>query len=265
MDVAQKYFFELHGYIHVPSVLTPAEVSQARALATALNEDGVEKVHGGLWLLQHRIFRTLLDHPRVSPLLEDICGDRSGAFHPLIDGKPSFRADHLDVHTPADGNLGSGGRGGKLHGGNGRLANQDPAMGAIGSVARAGNFFSDMIYYEKGADGRLANGLTAVAYELEDTVCNGGGFGCLAGSHRMGRPMPEETSGHIEVGGRTPSLSWILSFPVSLCQQPGALCLHVCSQALWTNAFTECRRGRAMLSSSPKVHAPVTTSWCLRF
>jgi len=30
-----------------------------------------------------------------------------------------------------------------------------------------------------------------VAYELEDTVCNGGGFGCLAGSHKGHYPVPE--------------------------------------------------------------------------
>ena len=30
-----------------------------------------------------------------------------------------------------------------------------------------------------------------VAYELEDTVCNGGGFGCLAGSHKGHLPVPE--------------------------------------------------------------------------
>jgi hypothetical protein len=29
-----------------------------------------------------------------------------------------------------------------------------------------------------------------VAYELEDTVCNDGGFCCLAGSHKSGYPVP---------------------------------------------------------------------------
>ena len=71
-----------------------------------------------------------------------------------------------------------------LHGGNARLAvGANPAMGAVGSEARQGQFFSEAIYYAHGADGRFANGLTAVAWELEDTTCNGGGFGCLAGSH----------------------------------------------------------------------------------
>ena len=35
------------------------------------------------------------------------------------------------------------------------------------------------------------NGLTTVAYELEDTTCNGGGFCCIAGSHANSLGVPE--------------------------------------------------------------------------
>jgi hypothetical protein len=96
--------------------------------------------------------------------------------------------------------------GGKLHGGNARLAGANPAMGAVGSEARQGQFFSEAIYYARGADGRFANGLTAVAWELEDTTCNGGGFGCLAGSHRMDTPPPAALSAHTESGVVSPSI-----------------------------------------------------------
>jgi hypothetical protein len=35
-----------------------------------------------------------------------------------------------------------------------------------------------------------SNGLVTVAFKLEDTFCNGGGFGCLAGSHKGHLPVP---------------------------------------------------------------------------
>jgi hypothetical protein len=48
------------------------------------------------------------------------------------------------------------------------------------------------IYFARDPDsGAYANGLVTVAYELEDTVCNGGGFGCLAGSHKGHLSVPE--------------------------------------------------------------------------
>ena len=34
------------------------------------------------------------------------------------------------------------------------------------------------------------NGLTTVVYELEDTLCNGGGFACLASSHKLASAPP---------------------------------------------------------------------------
>ena len=49
--------------------------------------------------------------PRVSAVLERICGDRTGQFQ-----APSFRIDHINVHTHPPGVFGYG-----LHGGNGLL------------------------------------------------------------------------------------------------------------------------------------------------
>jgi hypothetical protein len=156
MDAQQRYQFEVHGYLHVPGVLTPAEAARLCALAQSLGPEpgqggelltfGATELKmcltqlggafkcvvvfcaaalfhhhasviicavipagrggpwkwphrprlGGLGLLHaHKLFRDVLDHPRISPLLEDICGDRSGAFDPAL---PTFRADHLDAH-----------------------------------------------------------------------------------------------------------------------------------------------------------------------
>ncbi len=69
-------------------------------------------------------FLELLDLPAISPLLEQICGDRSP--HPLAQqrrdaGLPTFRVDHIDakmIGGPADSPPHPHARGGNLHGGN---------------------------------------------------------------------------------------------------------------------------------------------------
>jgi len=70
-----------------------------------------------------------------------------------------------------------------VHGGNGRLLNP----------ARPHDLVTH--YFARDPDsGAFANGLVAVAYELEDTICNGGGFGCLAGSPKGHFCVPEAWS-----------------------------------------------------------------------
>ena len=69
-------------------------------------------------------FLELLDLPAISPLLEQICGDRSP--HPLAQqrrdaGLPTFRVDHIDakiIGGPEDSPPHPHARGGNLHGGN---------------------------------------------------------------------------------------------------------------------------------------------------
>ena len=69
--------------------------------------------------------------------------------------------------------------GGKIHGANGRLLNP----------ARPHELVTH--YFDRDMESNTySNGLVTVAYELEDTVCNGGGFGCLAGSHKGHLPVP---------------------------------------------------------------------------
>lgn len=90
----------------------------------------------------HKVYRDLIDHPLISPILSQLCGS-------------AFRLDHVNVHArPATF------PGGTLHGGD----NPGGGNGFFGF--RNGNF---------------ANGLVSVTYELEDTDCNpaGGGFCCI--------------------------------------------------------------------------------------
>ncbi len=70
--------------------------------------------------------------------------------------------------------------GGTIHGGNGRLLDPEKPHELIT------HYFA-----RDAARGTFANGLVTVAFELEDTVCNGGGFGCLAGSHKGAYRVPE--------------------------------------------------------------------------
>lgn len=68
-------------------------------------------------------------------------------------------------------------QGHNLHGGGG------------GSSGNHGTGGSQFFHYQ---DGRFHNGLTVVAYELQDTHCNGGGFCCVPGSHAGHVQMPDE-------------------------------------------------------------------------
>lgn len=68
--------------------------------------------------------------------------------------------------------------GGSLHQGNGRLLEPSQPLELPSH------------YFSRDERGRFSNGLVTVVYELEDTVCNGGGFGFLAGSHRWSHPVP---------------------------------------------------------------------------
>ena len=107
--------------------------------------------------------RDLLDLPALSPLLEEVIGNhgRPEAFA----GLPSFRIDHINVHT----HVTRGFKGGILHGG--------------WKSTGGSQFFR---YH----DGQFYNGLVAVVFELFDTHANDGGFCCIPGTHKANLPLP---------------------------------------------------------------------------
>jgi hypothetical protein len=148
MNAEQAYLFDLNGYIVLPGVLQPRvvaallEANRDRQIGGAKTATGDGKTGTLHW---SKGYRDLLLHPIVSPILAELCG-------------PNFRLDHISVHSRG-GADDPANRGGKLHG------NHDFLPGG-------GNGF----YEYRG--GRFLNGLTTVAYELEDTRCNGGGFCC---------------------------------------------------------------------------------------
>lgn len=119
-------------------VLTDAELQELRALAKPVEAGNMQS------MLHEKIFRDVLYHPAIVPIIKDLCGE-------------NFRLDHLNIHT----HVGPGFKGGGLHGGH------HPGGGSG--------------FYELLNGSRFLNGLISVTYELYDTHCNNGGFCCIPG------------------------------------------------------------------------------------
>ena len=172
MNEEQRYAFDTWGYLVVEDAITPQQVAELRDVA---NEKGADlnsqhKKDGGFW---SQAFVDLLDMPTISPLLDEIYGGAPPS------GLPAFRIDHINVHT--HGVFNKALAGGTIHNFNQRRLNPDKPDEL------------QPLYSERDtATGSFRNGLVAVAYELEDTVCNDGGFCCLPGSHKANYRIPAE-------------------------------------------------------------------------
>lgn len=170
MDEEQRFAFDTWGFLVVEDALSPQQVASLKATVDEKGPDlhSQHSDRGGFW---SQDFFDLLDVPAVSSILDEIYGGTRE------DGLPPFRIDHINVHT--HGKFNKDLAGGTIHGGNGRLLHPERPHELITH------------YFARDAEsGVFANGLVTVAYELEDTVCNGGGFGCLAGSHKGSYPVP---------------------------------------------------------------------------
>ncbi|MXX40149.1 MAG: mitomycin antibiotics/polyketide fumonisin biosynthesis protein [Gemmatimonadetes bacterium] len=171
MDAEQRFAFDTWGFLAVEDAITPEQIADLKTTVDAKGPE-LHSQHadrGGFW---SQTFVDLLDVPVISEILAEIYGgQRPGEL-------PPFRIDHINVHT--HGTFNKNLAGGTIHGGNGRLLDPNRPHELVTH------------YFERDpASGTFSNGLVTVAYELEDTVCNGGGFGCLAGSHKGHYPVPE--------------------------------------------------------------------------
>ena len=170
MTAEQRYMFDTFGYLVIKNALTAEQVDEL--LKTLRNSTEqfppVPQAEGPLhW---GKVWRELLDLPALTPLLEEIIGNHGVRESRVARGMaylPTFRIDHINVHT----HVGNGFEGGALHG---------------GWKGTGGTQFSS--YH----DGRFYNGLVSVSFELFDTQPNDGGFGCIAGSHKANLPVPAE-------------------------------------------------------------------------
>ena len=172
MNDEQRFAFDTWGFLTIEDALTPEQVAALKATVDEKGSDlhSQHSVRGGFWSQE---FVDLLDVPVIAAILEEIYGG------PRDDGEPPFRIDHINVHT--HGTFNKDLAGGTIHGNNGRLLHPERPHELITH------------YFERDPrTGQFSNGLVTVAYELEDTMCNGGGFGCLAGSHKGHYPVPED-------------------------------------------------------------------------
>jgi hypothetical protein len=158
LTAQQRYFFDLNGYLVLEGVVGVTDVAymnsliEAQRLPPPAGSIGSQRF-GDEFLRWDHVFRDLLDHDAVLPLLRDLVGDH-------------VRLDHAYGIVMAPNTSGLG-----LHGG--------------------GTPFDPSQYYlHRG--GRMYNGLTTVTWSLVDSSPGEGGFGCIPGSHKAGEPLPPE-------------------------------------------------------------------------
>jgi hypothetical protein len=153
----ELYLFDLRGFLVIPDVLGPSELSELNGL---LDKNLAEQNPGAIlssqvfqdFLSWGKAFRNLLAHERVMPLLchvfeEQVRLDRYYGLH-----------------------MSPGTTGVPLHGG-----------------ARD---IDDQSEYYYMADGRIRNGITTVSWALTDMLSGHGGFACIPGSHKSFFPRP---------------------------------------------------------------------------
>lgn len=159
MTEQERYLFDLQGYLAIPAALGAAELQALNALMDErIREDVPPQATTHRWgrLLEWgRPYLDLIAHDRLWPYLEALLG-------------PHFRLDHeyADLIRAGRGPIGT-----TLHGG--------------------GAPFSSPYYY-RFSEGRMHNGLVAVAFNLRDVNPGDGGFGAVPGSHKSCLPLPDE-------------------------------------------------------------------------
>jgi hypothetical protein len=151
---AERYWFDLNGYLVRRRVLLPSEITGLNAAVDDLRPRPSADIQSQRFsghLARHTSFRTLIDHPAVLDVVLELCG-------------PYARLDHAYGIVMAPGTSGLG-----LHGG---AVPFDPAQ------------------YYVVRDGRLHCGLIAAQWALVDHPAGSGGFCCLPGSHKATFPLP---------------------------------------------------------------------------
>jgi len=180
---AEKFYFDLNGFIIVRGVLTAEEVSAANAAVDAHAAEIKERVDPALrntrtgtplsgdgksgrqdlcgmlaWPRPHcDPFRSFLAHPKLIPYLSAFCGD-------------GYRMDHLPFVILQR----RGSEGFSLHGG--------PLTGD-------GRFNPTLQY--RFEQGQFYNSLLGMSVQLSDHNAGDGGFCVVRGSHKINCPLPD--------------------------------------------------------------------------
>ncbi len=174
MTEAEKYLFDVHGYIVIEGALSPEQVAEANAAidhhaesiqirpndlanlsTTLVGKTGRGDLSGMLtWGKPHcDVYRDMIAHPRLTPYLEELLG-------------PGFRLEGLGIIT-----MDEGAEGFWFHEGG------EPYDRSRGFLYR---------------NGRMFCGMTNMAVQLTDINPGDGGFVCLPGSHKANFPCPDD-------------------------------------------------------------------------
>lgn len=158
MNELERYLFDLQGFLVIDAALTPDQIVLLNTVLdeqVALNQEAEKPWSRFDGLLGWgKPFRDLIDNPRIMPYLLDLIGC-------------NVRLDHDYVHII-----------------------RQPGTGPIGTFLHGGGTPHDPCQYYWFKNGRMYNGLTAVAYHLTDVNLGDGGFGCIPGSHKSNFPVP---------------------------------------------------------------------------
>ena len=148
MTPEQKFFFDLHGWILLPSLLTNSEIETMKAEVYAGAKQGYQ---GEL--------QKLLDHPAITGILTEILAEESY----LSDDYYSFRCEgsFITVRPPGW---------------------ENPQGTSVPHVVRPPQQANAMRYQVAG--NKIFSGLTRVVWELEEVKSGLGGTTFLSGSHK---------------------------------------------------------------------------------
>ncbi|AFY47920.1 protein involved in biosynthesis of mitomycin antibiotics/polyketide fumonisin [Nostoc sp. PCC 7524] len=159
MTEFERYLFDLQGFLIIENALSSDHIQALNLVLDqqiALHNQPERSFFRFDGLLPWgEAFQALIDHPRITPYLKELIGEQ-------------FRLDHDYVHVIRQG------------------------IGPIGSQLHGGGTPYDPCQYYLFKNGNMYNGLTAVAYELNDVHPGEGGFACIPGSHKSNLPLPEE-------------------------------------------------------------------------
>jgi len=174
MTDAEKYLFDVHGYLVIENALSADELNRANSAFDAhpdrirIRDNDLARTSGTLsgstgrgdlggmltWDKPHcDIFRELMAAPVFSPYLETLLG-------------PGFRLEAMSGITMDEG--------------------------AEGFWFHEGGEPRDRSRTYDYRNGRMFCGMTNIAIQLTDVGPDDGGFACLPGSHRANYPCPDE-------------------------------------------------------------------------
>jgi len=159
MNDEERYLFDLQGFLVLPNALS---MDQVALLNAAIDDHVAQQADPEKpWFRQDNLlgwglcFQDLIDPPAIAPYLQALLGE-------------DYRLDHDYLHII-----------------------RKPGPGPIGSYLHGGATPYDPCQYYHVQDGRMYNGLTAIAYNLTDVYPGDGGFGCIPGSHKSRFPLPQ--------------------------------------------------------------------------